>query len=63
MEKASKLGIARNKNKYKYVHKRGNKYVVRFYVDGKNVQLGTFDSEDEAGKVAIEKAKEYGKSI
>lgn len=61
MAKASKLGIERNK--YKYVNKCGNKYVVRFYVDGKSVQFGRFDSEEEAAKVAIEKAKEYGKAI
>lgn len=50
-------------NKYKYVTKSGNKYVVRIYINGKNKLFGTFDSEEEAAKVAMEKAKEYGKAI
>ena len=63
MAKASKLGIARNKNKYKYVHKCGNKYAVQFYVNGRIMRFGSFDSEEEAAKVAMQKAKEYGKAI
>lgn len=60
----TKLGLKyERKNKYKYVIKRGNKYAVQIYINGKNMRFGQFDSEDEAGKVAIEKAKEYGKSI
>ena len=62
MEYARRLSIKHN-NKYKYVIKRGNKYVVQFNVDDKRLYFGTFDSEDEAEKVAMEKAKEYGKSI
>ena len=27
------------------------------------MRFGRFDSEEEAGRVALEKAKEYGKSI
>ena len=61
---ARRLGIKyKRKNKYKYVHKLKNKYVVEFSVDGKNLRFGIFDSEDEAGRVAMEKAKEYGKEI
>lgn len=29
----------------------------------KNMRLGTFDSEEEAAKVALQKAKEYGKAL
>lgn len=59
-----KLGLRyKNKNKYKYVYKSKNKYMVAFRIDGKNVRFGTFDSEEEAAKVAMEKAKEYGKAV
>ena len=62
--KAQKLGIRRErKNKYKYVYKNDNKYIVQFTVNGKNMQFGRFDSEEEAAKVAMQKAKEYGKAI
>lgn len=49
--------------KYKYVHwsKYDQKWKVYFIVDGKVINLGFFDSKDEAGRVAFEKAKEYGK--
>ena len=30
-------------------------------IDGKYKSFGIFDNEDEAGRVALEKAKEYGK--
>lgn len=61
---ARKLGLRyKNKNKYKYVYKSKNKYMVAFRIDGKNVRFGTFDSEEEAAKVAMEKAKEYGKAV
>ena len=62
---ARKLGLKCRitNNKYKYVTKSGNKYVVRIYINGKNKLFGTFDSEDEAAKVAMQKAKEYGKVI
>lgn len=49
--------------KYKYVYRDKGKYVVQFYVNGRIMRFGSYDSEDEAGKVAMEKAKEYGKSI
>ncbi len=62
---AFKLGIKKKerKSKYKYVCKRRNKYVVQFTVNGKRIQFGRFDSEEEAAKVAMEKAKEFGKAI
>ncbi len=64
MNQVTKLGLKfKRKNKYKYVTRIGNKYAVQIYIDGKNKIFGTFDSEDEAGKVAMEKAKEYGKVI
>ena len=62
--KAHKLGIKKEREKkYKYVYKERKKYVVQFYVNGKNMRFGRFDSEEEAGRVALEKAKEYGKLI
>ena len=62
--KAHKLGIKKEgEKKYKYVYKERKKYVVQFYVNGKNMRFGRFDSEEEAGRVALEKAKEYGKLI
>ena len=60
----NKLGLRyKNKNKYKYVYKSKNKYTVAFRIDGKDVRFGTFDSEEEAAKVAIEKAKELGRVV
>ena len=35
----------------------------KIYINGKNRIFGYFENEDEAGKVAMEKAKEYGKEI
>ena len=32
-------------------------------IDKKRVRFGSYNTEDEAGKVALEKAKEYGKVI
>lgn len=62
--RANKLGIKyQKKNKYKYVHKNGSKYMVEFTVDGKMKYFGLYNSEEEAGRVAMEKAKEYGKAI
>ena len=59
---ALKLNIKmETNNKYKYVHKYGNKFCVEFYINGEKKKFGHYDSEDEAGKVAMEKAKEYGK--
>ena len=59
---ASKLKLNKE-NKNKYVYKHGNKYIAKFRVDGKMIQFGTYDTEEEAAKVAMEKAKEYGKAI
>lgn len=51
-------------SKYKYVTKRGDKFCVSFRVDGKTIYFGTtYDSEDEAGRVAMEMAKKYGKVV
>lgn len=60
--RANGLGIIK-KRRYKYVHKRRSKFVVEFIVNGKNRKFGLFDSEEEAAKVAMEKAKEYGKAF
>ena len=61
---AIRLGIKyKRKNKHKYVYRDKNKFVVQFTIDGKTMRFGTFDSEEEAAKVAKEKAKEYGKAI
>ena len=43
--------------------RKEKKYVVQFYVNGKNMRFGTYDTEEEAAKVAKEKAIEYGKAI
>lgn len=48
-------------SKYRFVSKCNDKYKVCFTVDGKIKSFGIFTNEDEAGRVAIEKAKEYGK--
>lgn len=65
--KAQKLKLKAPLNKsskYKYVTKIGEKYCVYMKIEGKTRYFGTsYDSEDEAGKVAMEKAKEYGKVI
>ena len=52
-------------SKYKYVfwNKKNQKWTVAFWIRNKTIRFGSFDSEDEAGRVAIEKAKEYGKAI
>lgn len=51
------------KSNYKYVYynKRNNKFVVIMTINKKRMNFGTYENEDEAGKVAMEKAKEYGK--
>lgn len=64
--RANKLGVGKKKtSKYKYVswNNKKRKYAVQFQYNGKSLFWGYFDSEDEAGKVALEKAKEYGKAI
>lgn len=60
--KINKRGIS---SKYKYVlwNKQQNKWIVMFRVNGKKIYFGSFVDEDEAGRVALEKAKEYGKAI
>lgn len=69
MLKANKMGLKRNDyktSKYKYVHFRkgmNNKWEVSFTVDGKMIVFGYYNDEDEAGRVALEKAKEYGREI
>lgn len=61
---ANKLELEYKKcKKYKYVYNERNRYVVSFEVNGKRIRFGTFDSEEEAAKVAMQKAKEYGKAI
>ena len=62
-----KLGKRNKSSKYMYVTKRGrsrsgsDKYEVGFYIEGSYISFGLYDDEDEAGRVALEKAKEYGK--
>ena len=67
ISRANKLGICRkNKSsKYKNVswNKSSNKWVVSFQMDGKAKYFGAYKDEDEAGRVAMEKAKEYGKTV
>lgn len=61
-----KLGLKRrksNSSKYKYVTECNGRWRVAFYVNKKFISFGFFDTEDEASKVAMEKAKEYGKVI
>ena len=64
--RARVLGIKRKRSsKYKYIHfvKRINQWHVGFHLDGKSFSFGYFKSEDEAGKVAMEMAKKYGKAV
>lgn len=66
LHKACELKLKYRKtaySKYRYVvwSKRDKKWVVMFKVNGKNKYFGLFTDEDEAGRVAMEKAKEYGK--
>ena len=37
--------------------------MVAMNINGKRKYFGSFEDEDEAGRVALEKAKEYGKPI
>ena len=52
-----------HKSKYKYVHwdKKKERWKVTFSVGKEKFYFGSYISEDEAGRVAMEKAKEYGK--
>lgn len=65
VSRAKELGIKYNagSNKHKYIEYRCGKWRVGFWIDGKRRNFGSYDSEDEAVKVAMEKAKEYGKAI
>lgn len=68
LTKANRINLIYNKthsSKYKYVHyiKKKEKWSVSIWIDGKPRFFGDYDDEDEAGKVAIERAKEYGKVI
>ena len=69
MSMASRLGIKSDisisniNSRYKYVYKRKNRWEVYFRVNNKVMRFGTYQDIDEAGKVAMEKAKEYGKVI
>ncbi len=45
-----------------YIKKEVN-MLSNYMLMEKNVRFETFDDEDEAGKVAMEKAREYGKAI
>ena len=65
VSRAKELGIkcSTGLNKHKYVEYRCGKWRVGFWVNGKRKNFGTYDSEDEAAKVAMQKAKEYGKAI
>lgn len=61
-----KLKFIDNKtSKYRYVSwsKRSKKWRVAFLVNGKTKHFGLFKDEDEAGRVALEKAKEFGKAV
>ena len=65
--RASRLGLCylNKKNRNKYVYRIGskNKWKIEMTINGNRYNFGTYDSEDEAIKVAMEKAKEYGKAI
>lgn len=52
-------------SKYKYVSwsSSQNKWFVSLIINGKRKNFGYFKDEDEAGKVALEKAREYGKAV
>lgn len=65
VENMGLTGIRNKKSKYKYVFfdSHSTKWRVIMIIDKKRVRFGSYDSEDEAGEVAMEKAKEYGKII
>lgn len=58
---ASKNGIKYNKGRYFYFDKTRNKWCVKIDINGKTKHFGGYNTKDEAEKVALEKAKEYGK--
>lgn len=63
--KMKRMGLTRRKktSKYKYVYYRNGKYAVSFHCGNKCMSFGSYENEDEAGRVAMEKAKEYGKAV
>ena len=63
--KMKRMGLKKKKktSKYKYVYFKNGKYSVSFRCNNKSMFFGSYEDEDEAGKVAIKKAKEYGKSF
>lgn len=65
VENMGLTGIRNKKSKYKYVFydSHSKKWRVIMIIDKKRVRFGSYNTEDEAGKVALEKAKEYGKVI
>lgn len=67
LARAYSLGLKQGKktSKYKYVswNKNSNAWQVVITCNGKQMFFGTFNDEDEAGRVAMEKAKEYGKAV
>ena len=64
--RASRLGLCylNKKNRNKYVYRIGNKnkWKIEMTINGNRYNFGTYDSEDKAIKVAMEKAREYGKN-
>lgn len=58
---ASKNGIKCNKGRYFYFDKTRNKWCVKIDINGKTKHFGRYNTKDEAGKVALEKARVYGK--
>lgn len=65
VENMNLTGIRNKKSKYKYVFYDNNskKWRVIMIINKKRVRFGSYNSEEEAGKVAMEKAKEYGKVV
>lgn len=65
--RASRLGLCylnkKNKNKYVYRIDNKKKWKVEMTINGNRYNFGTYNSEEEAAKVAMQKAKEYGKAI
>ena len=59
------INMSNKTSKYRYVtwNKKDKRWNVAFSVNGKLIHFGSFTSEDEAGRVALEKAREYGKAI